>query len=556
MTSSAKADDISRLRDQRQSRLKVRDDIRNTRELLANQQSTKPEFEYDLLAMFVRNEQSAAATIWALSAIFALASMFWAPKVQACLWLVLVIAAKVLLLELCRRFSALSKDDVDVPLWRRRFVMAELLAGMTWAGFAMLGIGSDMGATTISFSSHVFLFATLIVVLAIRMTFAAPIMSILYAGTVPMTIAVVGRLLLLNDPFYFALASMAVGVHVYFVFLAKGLNQTSVTMLEFRAQKDALIAELKTEKLNAEEARRRAETANKAKSRFLATMSHELRTPLNAIIGFSEVMKLEVMGPLANPTYHEYSTNIFDSGRHLLHLINEILDLSRIEAGRYELNEERVSLTDIAEDCHRLLKLRAQTKGLELIENYAPDLSPVWADQRAMRQILLNLMSNALKFTPKGGRIVVTIAPDDDGAMVLSVLDTGPGIPADEIPKVLQAFGQGSLAHETAEGGTGLGLPIVQSLIEMHGGTFELRSELRRGTEAIVRLPRERVLTSLVAGRKPPRPAAHQPAHAGSGHPQPAEAASRSSRQPRLKPAQPVIGLEQPRARGRRPALH
>jgi two-component system cell cycle sensor histidine kinase PleC len=543
MTHSATADDISRLRVERQSRLKARDDIRNTRELLATQHTAKPEFDYELLSMFVRNEQSAAATIWALSAIFALASMFWAPKVQGSIWLVMVIAAKVLLLELCRRFMAIPRDEVDVPVWRRRFQMAEFLNGLTWAGFAMLGIGTDAGA--ISFSSHVFLFATLIVVLAIRMTFAAPILSILYAGTVPMTIAVVGRLLLLNDPFYFALASMAVGVHVYFVFLAKGLNQTAVTMLEFRAQKDALIAELKHEKLNSDEARRRAETANKAKSRFLATMSHELRTPLNAIMGFSEVMKEQVMGPLENPTYREYANNIYQSGGHLLHLINEILDLSRIEAGRYELNEDRISLIDIAEDCHRLLKLKAETKGLDLVENYAQGLPPVWADQRAMRQILLNLMSNALKFTPKGGRIVVTIAPDEDGAMVISVLDTGPGIPADEIPKVLQAFGQGSLAHETAEGGTGLGLPIVQSLIELHGGTFELRSELRRGTEAIVRLPRERVLTALAEPRR--APAQSQPVTAD---------AMRSPRQPRLKPApgaQPAIP-SQPRPR--RAALH
>jgi two-component system cell cycle sensor histidine kinase PleC len=232
-------------------------------------------------------------------------------------------------------------------------------------------------------------------------------------------------------------------------------------------------------------------------------MSHELRTPLNAIMGFSEVMKLEVMGPLPNATYREYANNIFESGRHLLHLINEILDLSRIEAGRYELHEEPVRLVDVAEDCHRLLKLKAQSKGLDLVENYAEDLPALWADQRALRQIILNLMSNALKFTPKGGRIVVTVDAAADGSQRISVMDTGPGIPAEEIPKVLQAFGQGSLAHETAEGGTGLGLPIVQSLIELHGGTFELKSELRKGTEAIVRLPRRRAMPRA-ATLKPP----------------------------------------------------
>jgi two-component system cell cycle sensor histidine kinase PleC len=226
-------------------------------------------------------------------------------------------------------------------------------------------------------------------------------------------------------------------------------------------------------------------------------MSHELRTPLNAIMGFSEVMKDEILGAHSNPIYREYANDIYESGRHLLHLINEILDLSRIEAGRYELQEERVHLGDIVQECHRLLKLRAQGKGLEIVEDIAPDLPQMWVDPRAMRQICLNLLSNALKFTPKGGHITLTVAPAPGGGQLLSVRDTGPGIPRDEIPKVMQAFGQGSLAHETAEGGTGLGLPIVKNLIELHGGTFELVSELRKGTEAIVIVPQQRVLAAV-----------------------------------------------------------
>ena len=138
-------------------------------------------------------------------------------------------------------------------------------------------------------------------------------------------------------------------------------------MIEYRAEKDALIAELEEQKSVSDEARRRAETANTAKSRFLATMSHELRTPLNAILGFSEVMKAEMFGPLENPKYSEYAGNILDSGKHLLHLINEILDLTRIESGRYELHEEPVRLADITDECHRLLKLRAEGKGIEII---------------------------------------------------------------------------------------------------------------------------------------------------------------------------------------------
>jgi two-component system cell cycle sensor histidine kinase PleC len=499
--------------------------IKEAREKLVLGTGIKPEFEHELLSMFVRNELGAAVTMPALSIIFSLASMFWAPLHQALFWLLLVIAAKVLLLECCRRFLSTPKAEVDLWVWKRRFIFCELLNGVTWAGFALVGVfGNADAASSVIFSANVFIFATLIVVLAIRMTFASTVIPILYAGTIPMTIAVVARLCTLQEPFYYALASMAAGVHVYFIFLARGLNSTALAMLEFRAEKDALIAELEEEKSISDEARRRAETANIAKSRFLATMSHELRTPLNAIMGFSEVMKTEILGPMQNPTYRDYAGNIYDSGKHLLNLINEILDLSRIEAGRYDLHEEPIRVTDIVEDCQRLLKLRAESKGLAMVEAFDPQLPQIWADPRAVRQICLNLMSNALKFTPRGGRITLTIANTDDGGQMFSVRDTGPGIPKEEIPKVLQAFGQGSLAHQTAEGGTGLGLPIVQNLIELHGGHFELRSELRKGTEALVFFPRKRVLASL-----PPLQPLGQERHRAVA------AAQQSARAPRLR---------------------
>jgi two-component system, cell cycle sensor histidine kinase PleC len=195
--------------------------------------------------------------------------------------------------------------------------------------------------------------------------------------------------------------------------------------------------------------------------------------------------------------YRDYAQSIYKSGDHLLCIINEILDLSRIEAGRYDLSEEAVRITDIAEDCQRLVKLKADAKSLTIVEDFAADLPQVWVDPRALRQICLNLLSNALKFTPKGGRITLIVGHTQDGGQFLTIADTGPGIPKNEIPRVLQAFGQGSLAHETAEGGTGLGLPIVQNLIQLHGGTFDLQSELRKGTEVTVTIPPQRVLHSL-----------------------------------------------------------
>jgi two-component system, cell cycle sensor histidine kinase PleC len=257
-------------------------------------------------------------------------------------------------------------------------------------------------------------------------------------------------------------------------------------------------------------------------------------------MGFSEVMEKEVLGPIGNDLYREYAGNIYTSGNHLLQLINEILDLSRIEAGRYDLHEETIRLTDIAEDCQRLVKIRAEAKGLQLVEDFEDDLAQVWADPRALRQIVLNLLSNALKFTPKGGRVTLSVTNTADGGQILTVRDTGPGIPKDEIPKVLQAFGQGSLAHESAEGGTGLGLPIVQNLIQLHGGTFELKSELRKGTEVSITLPRQRVLNAVA-----PLQPLGQERHKAT------EPLPRSTRQPRLKNTSPY-GQETPyRAAGR-----
>ncbi len=465
--------------------------VRAARERLSNGNGLRPEHEYELLTTFARNELEAIFTIPLLAIVCALASSFWAPTLQAFTWLGFVLAAKIWLLHVCRQLLGKSQAEINISAWRRRLIRLEFLYGVTWAGIAFLGLGVR------NETAPVFIFSALIVVLAMRTILASSMLQIVYAGTIPMTAAVVFRLLSVYDPFHWALASLAVGVHVYFVFLAKRLRVNEFARIDYRAEKDALFGELEQAKAISDEARRRAEEANVAKSRFLATMSHELRTPLNAILGFSEVMKAEMMGPLKNDTYKEYAGNIHDSGRHLLHLINEILDLSRIEAGRYELNEEPIQLIDIADDCLRLLKLRAESKGLELIEHLDEHLPQVWADERALRQIVLNLLSNALKFTPRGGRIELTIGMTADGGQALSVKDNGPGIPEDEMPKVMLAFGQGSLAHKTAEGGTGLGLPIVRNLVELHGGTFELRSQLRKGTEAIVFFPKKRVLQRM-----------------------------------------------------------
>jgi two-component system cell cycle sensor histidine kinase PleC len=277
-------------------------------------------------------------------------------------------------------------------------------------------------------------------------------------------------------------------------------------ILSFQAEKDELIAELEQAMANSDLARHRAETANLAKSCFLATVSHELRTPLNAILGFSEVMKGELFGAHAVESYKDYSNDIHASGQHLLMLINEILDLSRIEAGHFELKEGAAALTHIVEDCRRLLRLRAKKRQIAVEEAIEPNLPCLWADERALRQVMLNLLSNAIKFTPHGGTIMIKIGWTASAGQYVSVRDSGPGIPEEEIPIVMASFGRGSEAQKNAEEGSGLGLPIAKGLIELHGGTFSLKSKLGEGTEVIVIFPPERVMSQLPAAqeKRPP----------------------------------------------------
>ena len=178
----------------------------------------------------------------------------------------------------------------------------------------------------------------------------------------------------------------------------------------------------------------------------------------------------------------------------MLTLINQVLDHSRVEAGRFQLHEAPVAVHHVASDCRSLLSLKAAEAGIEVLENFEPDLPSVYADERAIRQIWLNLISNAIKFTPPDGKIVLSVGRTRAGGVYMAVRDTGPGIPQEEIPRVLSSFGQGSLSYETAQEGAGLGLPIVRGLVELHNGTFELRSAVGIGTEGVAEFPSSRVI--------------------------------------------------------------
>jgi signal transduction histidine kinase len=260
--------------------------------------------------------------------------------------------------------------------------------------------------------------------------------------------------------------------------LTEGIAITSRNISELKRYEAALMA-----------ARAGAEEANAAKSVFLATMSHELRTPLNAILGFSELIRDEVFGPVGTARYVEYASDIHASGRHLLDLITAILDLSKIEAGKLEIELNPIDLVSLLTQCVALVRTRAEKQGLRLVEDFSPNLPMLWADARAVRQIMLNLLSNAVKFTPVGGTITLHLTAAEPDSVDISVSDTGIGIPDDQVDRVMKPFEQLDNRYTRGGGGTGLGLALVKALAELHGGSVTLISKVKQGTTVIVRLP-------------------------------------------------------------------
>lgn len=263
------------------------------------------------------------------------------------------------------------------------------------------------------------------------------------------------------------------------------------------------ITKLKQMEFSLRLAKEQADAANHAKSSFLANMSHELRTPLNAIIGFSEMMMKETFGPLGHEKYLEYMGDVHLSAKHLLEIINEVLDMSKIEAGRLEIHAQNIDLPALCDAVCRIVTSRVFSADIKIKQSHENDIPMLYADPRLVRQILINLVTNAVKYSEKGGTIDVKIIKEKNGSLSLIVQDEGEGIPQERIQEAMEPFGQ--IYDPTKSSnyqGTGLGLPLAKAMAEMHDGELSLQSEVGKGTKVTVTFPKERVITAKKGGRR------------------------------------------------------
>jgi len=337
--------------------------------------------------------------------------------------------------------------------------------------------------------NHVLLAATVVCVFSGFVVTRASHMDMFIATLIPIVALTSMRLLFGGSWLDIALAVMMPIYAFQLFFDGRRMTYRMDEDSRLRFEVEDLARELEDARDEALRKRFEAETANASKTAFLANMSHELRTPLNAILGFSEIIAKECFGAVGSPRYKEYAGDIHASGSHLLSLINDLLDVAKIEAGRMEIEPEPLDARKIFDTTLKIIGAKARERNQQLVIEVDPSTPQLWADERALKQILINLVSNAVKFTPEGGRIDVVAGRARGGGFQIMVQDNGPGIPRDKLDRIFKPFSQVDNRYDRQGGGTGLGLALVRGLAELHGGRAWIESEQGNGCRAYVVLP-------------------------------------------------------------------
>ncbi|MEQ8268181.1 MAG: HAMP domain-containing sensor histidine kinase [Parvibaculum sp.] len=462
----------------------------------ANGERLSPEIRLEQMRMLVESQKLPFPYAFPLLMVpYALCFAYYLDWYWLAVPVVLLFAAAWFNSNTMTDFVAALPVADDVSYWERRFFLSSLFFATAMASTAYFFWVPD------NYVLQSFVITALLVGLAPACLITSCYLPSFYASVIPVVAAVCFQIAAYGTALHWLLAGVLIVFTILLAQLTARLNRIMLHSITLREDKSGLIEQLFKAKRESDAARARAEEANRAKSHFLANMSHELRTPLNAIIGFSEVMASEIFGKHAVPTYKEYASDINRSGQHLLGLINDVLDLSRIEAGRFQITEEEVDIVQLAEDCRRIVEIRAQAQRVAIAEDFAADLPIVYGDARALRQTWINLLTNAIKFSPPESTVRMFAHMEPGGEMRFGIHDNGPGIAEAEIEKVLHAFTQGASGLAQPGKGSGLGLSIVKGLLAVHGGRFELKSQLGRGTQAECVLPPQRLRSRPAARR-------------------------------------------------------
>jgi two-component system cell cycle sensor histidine kinase PleC len=443
--------------------------------------------ELDQLRLVEANVQPAAYAMPAFALTLAVMLAAWVPVGHLTYWFIAVCVGSLRYWAGYRFLKLVDPKPETVRRWHYTLLALTLIANGIWVfpEFAFYSACPETGQMLFALVAGCSLTA--------GVAMLAPSGTMLWGAFIPYASALILPPILHGGPLHIGLAVLGIGLSLFILHLGRTMYIGARDLFLTREDKNDLIEQLAAAKIESDKARYRAEAASHAKSEFLANMSHELRTPLNAILGFSEIMKGEVFGPVGSPQYAEYAGHIHSSGEHLLGLINDVLDLSRIEAGRFVIKAAEIDLRDHIASALNLFAVRAAEGKIDLQRDIESDLPLLIADERALRQILLNLISNAVKFTPEHGTVTVFARRNDRGGLDLGVADCGVGISPNDLAYVFEAFGQGQHDISVREKGTGLGLPIVRGLVEAHGGKVSLTSEVGKGTTVIAGFPRERL---------------------------------------------------------------